>query len=118
MTTHDGHRAMFVLKATDHLDLRKARHVLGVDDVRLMTEEDLAHLAPGCDVGAIPAVGELFGIPIYADHAIRDDPEISFNAGTHHHAVRVERPAWEAAAAVIYADLAEDWDRGPAWIRS
>jgi len=118
VTTHDGGRAMFVLEATDHLDLRKARHVLGVDDVRLMTEEDLAHLAPGCDVGAIPAVGELFGIPIYADHAIRDDPEISFNAGTHHHAVRVERPAWEAAAAVIYADLAEDWDRGPAWIRS
>lgn len=118
VTADEGRRVMFVLKATDHLDLRKVRDVLGAKAARLMTEDDLARLAPGCDVGAIPAVGDLFGVPLYADHAIRDDAEISFNAGTHHHSVRVERRAWETAARVIYADLAEDWDRRPAWIRS
>jgi len=63
-------------------------------------------------------VGALFGLNTYADYAVRDDPEISFNAGSHRLSVRVERPAWERACNVIYADLAEDADAGPAWARS
>jgi hypothetical protein len=39
------------------------------------------------------------------------------STGTHRHSVRVDRLAWEASA-VVFADLAEDVDRRPAWIRS
>ena len=117
-TSDDGRSALVVLDATDQLDLRKARHVLGVSDVRLLTEPELTALAPGCEVGAIPAVGALFGLTTYADYAVRDDPEISFNAGSHRFSARVERARWERACNVIYADLAEDADAGPAWARS
>jgi hypothetical protein len=48
---------------------------------------------------------------------VRDDPEISFNAGSHRLSARVERARWERACNVIYADLAEDADAGPAWAR-
>jgi Ala-tRNA(Pro) deacylase len=116
--TGEGRPVMFVLKATDHLDMRRARHVLGAHDVHLMNEADLDAFAPGCEVGAIPAIGDLFQLPVYADYAIRDDALISFNAGTHRHTVRVDRAAWETAANVIYAELAEDIDRRPAWISS
>jgi len=116
--SRDGSDALIVLDATDHLDLRKARLVLGTPNVRLLTESELTARAPGCEVGAIPAVGALFGLNTYADYAVRDDPEISFNAGSHRLSVRVERPAWERACNVIYADLAEDADAGPAWARS
>lgn len=115
---HDGQPVLVVLDATDHLDLRKARVVLGTTDVRLLTEPELARLVPGCEVGALPAVGALFGLATYADYAVRDDPEISFNAGSHRLSVRVERERWERACNVIYADLADDTNEGPAWARS
>jgi Ala-tRNA(Pro) deacylase len=107
-----------VLDATDHLDLRKARRVLEAGHVRLLTEAELGALTPGCEVGAVPAAGALYGLPMYADHAVRDDPRISFKAGSHRYTVRVDRAAWERASAVVYADLAEDSDRRPAWSRS
>ncbi len=118
VATSDDRRALVVLDAPDLLDLHKARQVLGVTDVRLLSEPELKALAPGCEIGAIPAVGSLFGLPTYADYAVRDDFEISFNAGSHLVSVRVERAPWERAANVIYADLAEDIDVGPAWARS
>ena len=54
----------------------------------------------------------------HADYAVRDDPEISFNAGGHRFSARVDRARWERACNVVYADLAVDVDAGPAWARS
>ena len=118
VVTEDGQNALIVLDATDQLDLHLARRALGASHVRLVTEAELASLAPGCEVGALPAVGSLFGLPTYADYAVRDDPEISFNAGSHRFTVRVDRAQWESATGVSYGDLAEDSDRRPAWSRS
>jgi Ala-tRNA(Pro) deacylase len=114
----DGRRALLVLDATDRLDLHKARQALATTDVRLLTEPEMAEVAPACEVGAIPAVGALFGLPMLADFAVRDDPDISFNAGNHRQSVRVERVAWDRASGVVYADLAADDDLSPAWARS
>ncbi|HET9456001.1 MAG TPA: YbaK/EbsC family protein [Candidatus Limnocylindrales bacterium] len=116
--TEDGRRILVVLDATDHLDLSKAAAALFTDRVRLLSEGELTDLARGCEAGALPAVGRLYGLPTYADHAVRDDPDISFNAGSHRFSVRVDREAWEKAARVRYADLALDSERRPAWDRS
>ncbi len=116
--THDGRNALVVLDATDQLDLGKARQALDATDVRLLRETELTDLAPGCEVGAIPAVGSLFGLAMYADYAVRDEPDISFNAGSHRFSARVERAGWERASGVVYADLAADTEARPAWSRS
>ncbi|MEX1172367.1 MAG: YbaK/EbsC family protein [Chloroflexota bacterium] len=118
VATPDDRRILVVLDAPDQLDLGKARRVLDITDVRLLSEPELRALAPGCEIGAIPAVGSLFGLKTYADYAVRDDFEISFNAGSHRVSVRVERASWERACDVTYADLAADADAGPAWARS
>jgi Ala-tRNA(Pro) deacylase len=118
LITDDGRRSLIVVDSTDHLDLRKARKLLGAHDVRLLTETELTVLAPTCEMGAIPAVGQLFDVPLYADFAVRDDEQISFNAGSHRFSVRVERDEWERATGVCYADLADDRDPRPAWSRS
>lgn len=114
----DGSDALMVVDSEDHLDLRKAREALKSGRVRLVPEEEIEALAPGCEAGAMPAVGSLFGIPTYADLAVREDPHISFNAGSHTVAVRVDRAAWEKAVGVVYADLAADIWREPPWARS
>lgn len=116
--TDDDRTFLLVVDATDHVDLVKARHALLASVVRLLTEADLAALAPDCEAGAIPAVGILFHVPMVADYAVREDRDISFNAGSHRFSVRVDRFAWEQATAVRYADLAADRDTAPAWARS
>lgn len=118
VSTPDGRNHMVVLDATDLLDLHKARRVIGAGNVRLLTEGALAALAPDCQAGAIPAVGSLFGLTTYADYAVRDDPDISFNAGSHSYSVRVERASWERACGVVYGDFAAEIDDQPAWARS
>ncbi len=114
----DDGDALIVLDANDHLDLGKAKDVLRSGKVKLVPEEELAKLAPDCDPGAMPAVGSLFGLPTYADLHVSDSAEVSFNAGSHTVAVRVDRAAWEKALGVVYADLAAATWREPAWHRS
>lgn len=116
IATADGRNVLIVLDATDHLDLAKARRALG-GDVRMLGEKELSALAPDCEVGAVPAVGPLFGVTMVADYAVRDDPEISFNAGSHRFSAHVDRVKWERACGVTYADLAVDRDDGPLWAR-
>lgn len=118
VSTPDGHKSLVVLETTDRLDLRKAAQALAADSVRLLTEPELGTLAPTCEIGAMPAVGPLFGVGMVADYAIRDDPDIGFNAGNHRCSVRVDRVGWERATGVTYADLALDRGDQPAWDRS
>ena len=106
------------MDAIDQVDLHKARRALAAADVRLLSEPEAASLTPGCAIGAVPALGALFDVPMIADFAVRDDPVISFNAGTHRFSVRVDRVAWERASGVVYADLAIDDDVRPTWART
>jgi Ala-tRNA(Pro) deacylase len=116
--TDDDRTFLLVVDATDHVDLVKARRALLASEVRLLAESELAALAPDCEAGAVPAVGLLFHLPMVADYAVREDRDISFNAGSHRFSVRVDRLAWEEATAVSYADLAAESDTGPVWARS
>ncbi|CAN5761277.1 YbaK/EbsC family protein [soil metagenome] len=104
--TATGGDALLVLDSEDQLDLEKARAALRSGRVKLVSEAELERLAPDCEPGAMPAVGRLFDIPTYADYSVRDEPDVSFNAGSHRFAVRVDRAGWERAAGVAYVDLA------------
>ncbi len=111
-----GGRALLLVDAEDHVDLTKARRVLGVADVRVLTEREVAEIAPDCEPGTLPPIPELVGLPVYADFTLRDAPEIAFHAGSHRYSVHVDRAAWERASGIAYADLAQD-DGQPAWAR-
>jgi len=74
--------------------------------VRLLSERELADACPNWEVGAVPPVASLAGEQVFADEAVRENEYLSFNAGSHRVAVRLERSAWEAAAEIIYGDVA------------
>ncbi len=117
VATSDGRRALLALEANDRVDLVKARQALATTAVHLISENELIELAPGGDPGAWPPVGELFGMPVLADHALRDAVELTFSAGSHDYAVQVDRAAWERAAGTRYVDIAEDRLGEPVWMR-
>jgi len=113
----DGGKALLALEASDRVDLAKAAHALGTTDVHLVTEAQLVEMAPGWEPGTWPPVGAMFGLPVLADSALRDEPEVTINAGSHEFAVRLDQAAWAKAANVRYVDLAEGRPDEPVWAR-
>ncbi|MCS7023172.1 MAG: YbaK/EbsC family protein [Bryobacteraceae bacterium] len=87
----DGVYAMAVLPADMHIDVDRLRYLLGLNSVRLASEEELAKLFPDTELGAMPPFGNLYGdIPVYCDSSLAELEEIAFNAGTHRDVVHVK----------------------------
>lgn len=102
----EGNRILVVIDSTDRVDLVRLAAHLGVDWVTLLSEDEVARILPECEVGTIPPIPEIALAPVYADEAVRSDEQISFHAGSHRHAVRVDRAAWERAAGIRYGTFA------------
>jgi Ala-tRNA(Pro) deacylase len=83
MLMADAKLCMFVLPASARVDVEKAAAVLGAKEARLAHEDEFADRFPGCEVGAMPPFGNLFGVPIYVDKSLAEDETIVFEAGTH-----------------------------------
>jgi Ala-tRNA(Pro) deacylase len=74
---------MAVLPASHRIDLPAFGRLLGAQPVRLATEEEFTSLFPGCDVGAMPPLGNLYHVEVWFDVSLRQHGTIVFNAGTH-----------------------------------
>ena len=88
-----------VLSATTKVDLQRLGKIFGTHRVRLATEKEIAQLFPDCEVGAMPPLGTLYGIPVYVDRSLTGDEEIVFEGGTHSEAIRMRY--WDFAALVF-----------------
>jgi Ala-tRNA(Pro) deacylase len=88
----DGKVVMAVLPASYHVDLMLLKKRAKAKTVELASEEDFQGRFAGCETGAMPPFGNLFGVPVYADQTLEKDKEIAFNAGTHRELIRM---TWE-----------------------
>ena len=86
----DGRFAMAVLAAPDQVDLDRLKEAAGAKTATLATEKEFMELFPGCDLGAMPPFGNLYGLPVYVDERLAEDASIAFNAGTHTEAIRMD----------------------------
>ena len=80
---------MAVVPADEFVDFEELRLLLGVPKVRLVSEEELAELFPGGELGAMPPFGNLFGLPVFVDRGLLGPKVIGFNAGTHRDLIRL-----------------------------
>ena len=109
--------AMAVLPASQHVSLPELRRQIGANRVRLAKEEEFQELFPGCELGAMPPFGNLYGLPVFVDEILAEDKEIAFNAGSHSELVRMSfadfarlvKPKIMALAATATAGESQDW---------
>jgi Ala-tRNA(Pro) deacylase len=76
-----------VVPAPSQVDLARLLELAGGHSIRLADEEELNRLFPDCEIGAMPPFGPLYGQTVYVDALLALEPEIAFNAGTHHDAI-------------------------------
>ena len=91
----DGKLAMAVLPSKFRVNLERLRVASRSGSAELSGEADFAREFPGCDEGAMPPFGNLYGMPVYVDPSLAEDEEIAFNACTHTEVIRMRYADWE-----------------------
>lgn len=89
----DGEKyALAIVDAPHLVDLDRFAMASGMAGPMLAEEAVMRQLFPDCEPGAMPPFGNLYGIDVYCDNKLAADDSITFNACSHHEAVRMK---WE-----------------------
>ena len=83
----DGQFVLCALPACGRVDLEALRDSLDAGYIRLADEETLKEVFEGCETGAEPPIGALFGVPTIADESLLEQRKVTFQAGNHHEAI-------------------------------
>jgi len=86
----DGGYMMAVLPASRHLHLSALKSQLG-HHVDLAREDEIERLFEDCERGAIPPLGECYGLDVIVDDSIDAQREIYMEAGDHATLIRLDR---------------------------
>lgn len=79
----DGCFGVAVLPADTRVELHELRQALGARNLRLATEPELEKLFPDVEVGSMSPFGNLYGLAVYVDERLTQQPWIAFEAGTY-----------------------------------
>ena len=112
----DGEPVEAVIPAPAMVDFQGLLALAGGHDIRLAYEEELRRLFPGCDEGAMPPFGPIYGQAVFADVSLAAEPEILFNAGTHTDAIAMRWADFARTVRPIVGRIAAaSRDRVPAY---
>jgi Ala-tRNA(Pro) deacylase len=99
---------MIVLPANRFVDFQEVRLTLGLTHARLATEQELGQLFPDCETGAMPPMGNLYGIPVYLDSSLAAEETIAFNGGTHFDVVHMRTDDYRRLVQPTVVSLARE----------
>ena len=104
---HDrGGFSAAVIPASERLDLRKARALLGATShLRLASEEEIEQAFPDFDPGALPPFPALLAIPEVVDRRLTEPERILCSGGDHQHSLVISPRVLERLGPPIVGDL-------------
>lgn len=82
MVKIDGKMTMVVVSASGMVNLDFLKMATGSNNVVLASEQEFVNMFPGCEAGAMPPFGNLFGMDVYVAKTLTENREIVFNAGS------------------------------------
>jgi Ala-tRNA(Pro) deacylase len=105
----DGELTMVVLPASFQVDVGLLKNATNAKSVQLASEEEFKGRFPECETGAMPPLGNLYGMGVVADESLSEDKEIAFNACSHRELIRL---AWEDFKRLVQPKVARFASRG------
>jgi Ala-tRNA(Pro) deacylase len=105
--------AMTVLPACCDIDMNRLRGLIGLGEIELASVEDLLRSTPGCELGAAPPFGRLFGMPTFAEEALANQRDITMPAGDHRTAIRMRATEYLRLAEPRFGRFAVHGDTFP-----
>jgi Ala-tRNA(Pro) deacylase len=81
-------RALAVIAGDRRLDMKLVQDAVGDHHVHMATEEEIRRDYPDFELGCLPPLGTLLGLPMYVDGEVMRHDEVVFAAGSQTEAVR------------------------------
>jgi len=78
-----------VLPSTNKLDLEWVCEALG-RDLEMATERELGALFQDCELGAVPALSNAYGLDVVWDDQLKSVSDVYIEAGDHEHLVHIK----------------------------
>jgi Ala-tRNA(Pro) deacylase len=101
----DGRLAIAVVPATRDVEMALLRAETGAIYVGLAEEREFADRFEGCQLGAMPPFGNLFGMETVADRRLEEEDLIAFNAGSHTDVIAMRFVDWRRLVRPKVADI-------------
>ena len=101
----DKEKVMLVLPAPYRMNVDLVRDMVGANKVRLAKEEEFADLFPDCATGAMPPFGNLYGVPVYVDRSMAEEPDMVFRIGTHRETMKITYADFVRLAQPVVGDF-------------
>ncbi len=94
----DGVMVMAVLPATHRVNFSRLKKTLAAQAIRLASETEFKDLFPECEVGAMPPLGNIYGLTVYAATSLTKEDQIVFCGGTHRELIQIAYRDFERLA--------------------
>ena len=101
----DKEKVMLVLPAPYRMNVDLVRDLVGAKTIRLAKEEEFADLFPDCATGAMPPFGNLYGVPVYVDRSMAEEPDMVFRIGTHRETMKIPYADFVRLAQPVVGDF-------------
>lgn len=107
LATADGY-CVAVIPAACRVDLRLVREVLGDAGARLASEAELLAAFPRYELGALPPLGGLLGVPVLVDPRVLRHDTVVFAGGIETESVKARTAALFGEEPKLVAPIAYD----------
>jgi len=103
----DGEPIQAVLPAPLTVNLLRLLDLARGHEIRLAEENELPGLFPGCERGAMPPFGPLYGQRVFVDVDLAAERDMIFDGGTHSEAILMRWADFAASVRPIVGKFAE-----------
>ena len=86
----DGRYLLAIIPANKYIDLEKINRQFNIE-LELAAEHELSDVFDDCEPGAIPVIGEAYGVAVMLDESLTECSDIYFEGGDHMHLVHLNR---------------------------
>ena len=90
VVNHHNHHLLVAIPAMNRLMLPQVESMVG-SHLSLTHEKELDALFGDCDKGAIPAIGQAYGLDVIWDDALQQEDDIYLEGGDHRHLIHLKR---------------------------
>lgn len=106
---HQGY-VLAVIPASSSLDMRALHDETGRNHLEMVPEDELGRIFPDCELGALPPLGQAYGVTTLLDSSLRHRDTVYFEAGDHEELVEMDGSRFaKLFSGSRSCDLSKDW---------
>ncbi len=102
----DGRPIMVTVPGDRKVDFKKFKELFSVKDLRMATPDEVKQVT-SVPIGAVPPLGNIFGIPLYMDATTKENASVVFNAGLHTKSISLKEADYELVAKPIVGEYSQ-----------